>query len=166
MLGFLRSSVTFEPVRFGPEWTHVPAPGDRQDAVRVESGPLAGKTLGAQSSTTHSNYAEAKFPSTDLKLYPTADEYQLDIASGRIDAVIDDVIVLSEWLKTDDGACCKLLATLPIDPVINGEGAGIAVRKGEDALREKFNTAIDAIRANGTYKEINDKYFDVDVYGD
>jgi polar amino acid transport system substrate-binding protein len=29
-----------------------------------------------------------------------------------------------------------------------------------------FNTAIAAIRANGTYKEINDKYFDVDVYGD
>jgi polar amino acid transport system substrate-binding protein len=26
--------------------------------------------------------------------------------------VIDDVIVLSEWLKSDDGACCKLLATL------------------------------------------------------
>ena len=50
---------------------------------------LAGKALGAQSSTTHSNYAEAKFPSADLKLYPTPDEYKLDIASGRVDAVID-----------------------------------------------------------------------------
>jgi polar amino acid transport system substrate-binding protein len=140
----------------------VPKDSDITDAT--DAG-LAGKTLGAQSSTTHSNYAEAKFPSTDLKLYPTADEYQLDIASGRIDAVIDDVIVLSEWLKTDSGSCCKILSTLPIDPVINGEGAGIAVRKGEDELREKFNAAIDAIRANGTYKEINDKYFDVDVYG-
>jgi hypothetical protein len=46
--------------------------------------------------------------------------------------VIDDVIVLSEWLKSDDGACCKLLGTLTPDPVINGEGAGIAIRKGED----------------------------------
>ena len=32
-------------------------------------------------------------------------------------------------------------------------------------LREQFNTAIDAIRANGKYKEINDKYFKFDVYG-
>jgi polar amino acid transport system substrate-binding protein len=52
------------------------------------------------------------------------------------------------------------------DPVINGEGAGIAIRKGETELRDMFNEAIAAIRANGTYKEINDKYFDVDVYGD
>lgn len=132
-------------------------------AATVEA--LAGKLLGAQSSTTHSNYAEAKLGSAGLKLYPTPDEYKLDIASGRIDAVIDDVIVLSEWLKTDDGACCKLLGTLLPDPVINGEGAGIAIRKGEDELREKLNSAIDAIRANGKYREINDRYFSVDVFG-
>ncbi|MFB2553629.1 ABC transporter substrate-binding protein [Ensifer soli] len=135
------------------------------DITEATAAALAGKTLGAQSSTTHSNYAEAHMKDSDLKLYPTADEYKLDVANGRIDAVIDDVVVLSEWLKSDDGACCKLLGTLPIDPVINGEGAGIAIRKGEDALREKFNAAIDAIRANGKYKEINEKYFAFDVYG-
>ena len=102
---------------------------------------------------------------SELKLYPTSEEYKLDIVNGRIDGVIDDVVVLSEWLKTADGACCKLLGALPVDPVINGEGAGIAVRKGDDALREKFNAAIDAIRTNGKYKEINDKYFPFDVYG-
>ncbi|WP_349434627.1 ABC transporter substrate-binding protein [Pararhizobium sp. A13] len=126
---------------------------------------LDGKTLGAQSSTTHSNYAEAHMKKSELKLYPTSEEYKLDIANGRIDGVIDDVVVLSEWLKTADGACCKLLGVLPIDPVINGEGAGIAVRKGDDALREKFNAAIDAIRKNGKYQEINDKYFPFDVFG-
>ncbi|MTH97544.1 ABC transporter substrate-binding protein [Roseibium sp. RKSG952] len=126
---------------------------------------LDGVALGAQSSTTHSNYAEAKLPSADLRLYPTPDEYKLDVASGRIDAVIDDVVVLSEWLETEDGACCKLLGTLTPDPVINGEGAGIAIRKDDTALRDQFNEAIEAILANGKYKEINDKYFVFDVYG-
>jgi len=126
---------------------------------------LDGKTLGAQSATTHSNYAEAHMKKSELKLYPTSEEYKLDIANGRIDGVVDDIVVLSEWLKTADGACCKLLGALPIDPVINGEGAGIAIRKGDDALREKFNAAIDAIRKSGKYKEINDKYFAFDVYG-
>ncbi|QBK31064.1 MAG: ABC transporter substrate-binding protein [Roseitalea porphyridii] len=126
---------------------------------------LAGRSIGAQSATTHSNYAEEKLSSADLRLYPTPDEYKLDLASGRIDAVIDDVVVLSEWLDTEDGACCKILDTLTPDPVINGEGAGIAVRKGEDELREAFNAAIEAIRENGTYQEINDKYFAFDVYG-
>ena len=39
------------------------------------------------------------------------------------------------------------------------------MRKGETDLVNKFNAAIDAIRANGKYKEINDKYFKFDVYG-
>ena len=39
------------------------------------------------------------------------------------------------------------------------------MRKGETALVNKFNAAIDAIRASGKYKKINDKYFDFDVYG-
>ena len=141
----------------------VPKDSDITDAT--DAG-LSGRAVGAQSATTHSNYAEEKFPSADIRLYPTPDEYKLDIASGRVDAVVDDVIVLSEWLQTDDGACCMLLTTLTPDPVINGEGAGIAIRKGEDDLRKKFNEAIAAIRANGKYKEINDKYFEVDVYGD
>ncbi|MFN3500532.1 MAG: transporter substrate-binding domain-containing protein, partial [Pannonibacter indicus] len=127
---------------------------------------LAGKAIGAQSSTTHSNYAEEKLPSTDLKLYPTSDEYKLDLVNGRIDGVIDDVVVLSEWVKSEDGACCKILGTLKPDPVINGEGAGIAIRKEDQELKEKLNAAIAAIRANGKYKEINDKYFEFDVYGD
>ena len=126
---------------------------------------LAGKIIGAQASTTHSNYAEEKLTSAEVKLYPTADEYKLDITTGRVDAVIDDVVVLSDWLASEDGACCKLLGTLTPDPVINGKGAGIAVRKGETELAEKLNAAIAAILANGTYKTINDKYFAFDVYG-
>jgi polar amino acid transport system substrate-binding protein len=136
------------------------------DITEATDAALAGKMLGAQSSTTHSNYAEAKLPSAELKLYPTTDEYKLDIDSGRIDAVIDDVVVLDEWVKSDAGACCKILGTLKPDPEINGAGAGIAIRKGEDDLKDAFNKAIVAIRENGTYKEINDKYFDFDVYGD
>lgn len=140
-------------------------PKDSPITEATEAG-LAGKTLGAQSSTTHSNYAEAFFKESELKLYPTPDEYKLDVANGRVDAVIDDVVVLSSWLKTADGACCKLLKALKPDPEINGIGAGIALRKGDTALKDKFNAAITAIRANGKYKEINDKYFDFDVYGD
>ena len=134
------------------------------DIKGINIADLTGKIIGAQGSTTHSNYAEAKFSGAEVRLYPTPDEYKLDLENGRLDAVIDDIVVLSEWVDSNAGACCKVVGTLPVDPVINGEGAGIALRKGEDGLRKKFNTAIKTIRANGKYAEINNKYFDFDVY--
>ena len=77
----------------------------------------------------------------------------------------DDIVVLQQWLDSPDGACCKLLGTHQAGAGDPRPGAGIAVRKGETDLANKFNAAIDAIRANGKYKEINDKYFKFDVYG-
>jgi polar amino acid transport system substrate-binding protein len=125
-----------------------------------------GKSVGVQSSTTHAAFAEKMLTGADIKYYKTADDYKLDLTSGRLDAAMDDVVVLSDFLKTPDGACCKLLGTLKIVPEIHGQGTGIGVRKEDTDLKELFNKGIAAIRANGKYKEINDKYFDFDAYGE
>ena len=127
---------------------------------------LAGKTIGVQGSTIHFNYAEQAFTDSTVKAYPTAQEYQLDLANGRLDAINDDIVSIQEWLDSPEGDCCKLVGTFKSVEEIHGPGAGIALRKGEDELREKLNAAIDAIRANGKYKEINDKYFKFDVFGE
>lgn len=155
-----------EKVDFSKKYYNTPpAIAVPKDSPITDLAGLKGKTLGAQSSTTHANYAEKHMGDSELKLYPTADEYKLDLEGGRVDAVIDDVVVLSEWVKSDAGQCCKILTPLETDVEINGEGAGIAVRKGETALADKLSAAIQAIRANGKYAEINKKYFDFDVYG-
>ena len=140
------------------------APKDT-DIKGVTKEDLAGKTLGVQGSTTHFNYSSQTYTDSTVKPYPTAQEYQLDLANGRLDAANDDIIVLQEFLDSPEGTCCKLVGTIAPVEEIHGPGAGIAVRKGEKELVEKFNAAIDAIRANGKYKEINDKYFSFDVYG-
>lgn len=132
----------------------------------VTKADLAGKSIGAQGSTTHFNFATQTYTDSTIKPYPTAQEYQLDVANGRLDAVEDDIVVLSQWLATPEGACCKLIGQPSPQPVeIFGPGAGVAIRKGDTDLANQFNAAIDAIRANGKYKEINDKYFKFDVYG-
>ena len=157
-----------EKVDFTGKYYNTPpaiaAPKDT-DIKGVSKEDLAGKTVGVQGSTTHFNYSEKTYTDSEVKAYPTAQEYQLDLANGRLDAVNDDISVLEEWLASADGACCKIVGAITPDPEIHGPGAGIAVRKGETALVEKFNAAIQAIRANGKYKEINDKYFTFDVYG-
>ena len=136
------------------------------DITEATEAALSGKAIGAQTATTHARAAEALFPEADIRLYPTAEEYKLDIESGRVDAVLDDVVVLSEWIGSDAGACCKILDTLPADPAIYGSGVGIGLRKGNEKLKGMFDEAIAAIRADGTYKTIQDQYFDFDVYGE
>ncbi len=126
---------------------------------------LKGLSIGAQVSTTHADFAEKKIADIDLRLYPTPDEYKLDLESGRLDGVVDDIVVLSEWVKSKEGACCKILMSITPVPEIHGNGAGIAVKKGNKELADKFSAAIAALRANGKYQEINAKYFDFDVYG-
>ncbi len=44
-------------------------------------------------------------------------------------------------------------------------GAGFAVRKEDSILRDALSYNILAIRADGTYKAMNDQYFAVDIYG-
>ncbi|CCV13701.1 ABC transporter substrate-binding protein [Mesorhizobium sp. STM 4661] len=132
----------------------------------VTKEDLAGKTVGVATTTTHFNYASKTYTDSTIKGYPSSPEEQADLANGRLDAIQDDIVVLSQWLDTPDGACCKILGTPSPQPVeIFGPGAGIAIRKGETDLVNQFNAAIGAIRANGKYKEINDKYFKFDVYG-
>lgn len=127
---------------------------------------LKGKTIGAQTTTTHAQYASVYLPDARLKTYQTPQDFEQDLVNGRLDAIIDDVVILSDWLKTKQGACCKLLGTYPIDPKIHGPGMAGALRKGDTVLLKRFNEALATIRRNGTYKRINDKYFDFDVYGD
>lgn len=125
---------------------------------------MSGKTIGAQSSTTHATYLEDMYPDASIKLYATQDEANADLNSGRLDAVLADSIVLLEWLKTDNGSCCDFVGEDVISVKHFGEGVGIALRQEDDDLREMFNKAIAEIRANGTYKQINDKYFPFSIY--
>ena len=127
---------------------------------------LAGKTVGVQRATTHEDFLRSKFASVDVRVYATQDEANADLVSGRLDFVMANAVALLEgFLKTDAGEGFEYVGPDYYDPQYHGEGAGIAIRKGEDDLRETLNAAIEQIRADGTYQAINAKYFDFDVYG-
>jgi len=128
---------------------------------------MAGKVIGVQRATIHENFVRDNFPDADVRSYATQDEANADLAAGRLDLVLADSVALDEgFLKTDQGACCQFVGPDYSDPKWFGEGAGIAIRKGEEDLVAAFNKAIETIRADGTYKAINDKYFAYDVFGD
>ena len=127
---------------------------------------LDGKRLGVQRATTHQCSAEKLYPGAELVLYATQDEVWQDLGSGRLDAQLSDSLQAYEgFLVLDVGQDFDFLGDALDDVECQGVGAGFAIRKEDSALRDALSKAIQDIRADGTYKVINDKYFAVDIYG-
>ena len=135
--------------------------------ITISKEGLKGKTVGVQRATIHENFVRDMFgDAVTIKPYATQEEANMDLVAGRVDLVIADATVMeSGFLKTEDGKNFEFVGPSYVDKKWFGEGVGIAVRKGDNELREKLNKAIDAIRANGVYQKINAKYFNFDVYG-
>jgi arginine/ornithine transport system substrate-binding protein len=129
---------------------------------------VKGKTVGVQRATIHDRYLTDNYgDDVTIKRYGTQDEAYLDLVAGRVDMLLADSVALSDgFLKKPEGADFQFVGPDLTDARWFGEGAGIALRKEDTDLAEMFNAAIDKIRADGTYKKIQDKYFDFNVYGE
>jgi arginine/ornithine transport system substrate-binding protein len=136
--------------------------------IEISKEGLSGKTVGVQRATVSENFIRDNFGDTvDIKSYATQEEANMDLVAGRLDLVFaDSVVLLKGFLDTEQGEDYEFVGPGYTDEEWFGEGIGIAVRKNDDDLKKKLNKAIDTIRENGTYKEINDKYFSFDVYGE
>ncbi len=136
--------------------------------IEINKDSLNGKTVGVQRATIHENFLRDNYGDVvSIKAYASQEEANLDFLAGRVDLLLaDSVALLDGFINTDDGNNAEFVGPDFTDPRWFGEGVGIATRKGDAQLTESLNAAIDAIRSNGTYAEINAKYFDFDVYGD
>jgi len=159
-----------QTIDFSDRYYNTPTVIVGQRSITMDATPegLAGRVLGVQVSTIHQAYAQQYFEAnTELRTYQTQDEANQDLVAGRIDATQADSIALDAFLATPEGAaCCEVKGTVANDESILGQGVGVGVRKGDDALREAFNRGIAAIRANGVYDEITARYFASSIYGD
>ncbi|WBL33164.1 transporter substrate-binding domain-containing protein [Sinirhodobacter sp. HNIBRBA609] len=128
---------------------------------------LSGKRVGVQRGTIAHDFMAGEFPDVELGLYGSEEEIYLDLTAGRIDAAFVDAGTGEiAFLSTPAGEGFAFFGAPHREVEYFGEGAGIALRPGEDELREKLNGAIKAIRANGKYMEINNQYFSTDQYGE
>ena len=118
---------------------------------------LKGKKIGMENGTTHQKYLQDKHPEIQTVAYDSYQNAIIDLKNGRIDGVFGDTAVVNEWLKTNPNLAS--VGEHVTDPQYFGTGLGIAVRPDNTALLEKLNKAIDAVKADGTYKAINDKWF-------
>lgn len=155
-------------IAFSDKYSNVPSRFvvSTDSDLEISADGLSGAIVGTQRATSFERYLTAEMPDAEVRLYGTMDEAYLDLASGRVDAVLGDVVALQDgFLGTPEGAGFELRGPEYTNPEYFGYGAGVAVRQDDQAIADAFSGAIKALRDNGTYLEISQKWFGLDVYG-
>ncbi|CAH7345022.1 putative ABC transporter periplasmic binding protein ArtI [Vibrio chagasii] len=123
----------------------------------ADQAALEGKRIGVQNGSTHQSYLLEQLPGVRAVPYSSYQDAFIDMKNGRIDSVFGDTAVVAEWFKKEDNL------TYVGDQVTNqeyfGNGFGIAVNKSNPELVAQLNTALAAVKANGEYDKIFNKYF-------
>lgn len=121
---------------------------------------LRNKRIGVQKDSTHSDWLDKSFRrSAQIKRYPTVNDALAALARDEVDAVFGDKVQLWLWSKKPEGQCCEIMGQDIKDTQTLGIGVSAGIRREDIKLREAFNKALSEIIGDGTYKQINAKYF-------
>jgi cystine transport system substrate-binding protein len=117
---------------------------------------LKGKKVGVGQGSVFEQQAKA-VPGIDVKSYPAAPENLQDLAFGRIDAALNDSLMVAYLLKNSQ---LPIRAGARVGAV---ERMGVAVRKGNPKFVAAVDKALDDARADGSLKQISVKWFGSDA---
>ena len=155
-------------VDFSNKYYHTPSRMIGKSGTVVNQASFKGKKIGVLRASIQEKFAKDYWAKNGASLvaYGKIPEAFLDLKSGRIDGVfVDSVVGDSDFLKSSQGKGYAFVGPDYNDAKYFGKGAGIAVKKGNKAMLERLNKAIEQVRKDGSYKKVQDKYFAFDVYG-
>ena len=119
---------------------------------------LKGKTTANSLASTYMELAES-YGATVQGIDTLEETIQL-LTAGRIDATLNADVSFYDYLNVHPDADFKIVAQTE-----ESSHVAIPLRKGDASatLLEAINNAIDELRANGTLKELSEKYFGQDI---
>lgn len=129
----------------------------KADAARYASlADLKGKKVGVGQGSVFEQQAKA-VPGIEVRSYPAAPENLQDLAFGRVDAALNDSLMVAYLLKS---------SSLPIRAgalVGAPERTGVAFKRGSPRFKAAIDKAISDAGADGSLKAISVKWFGTDV---
>ncbi len=119
---------------------------------------LKGKTTANSLASTYMELAES-YGATVQGIDTLEETIQL-LTAGRIDATLNADVSFYDYLNVHPDADFKIVAQTE-----DASHVAIPLRKGDNSatLLEAVNNAIDELRADGTLKELGEKYFGQDI---
>ncbi|WLR49670.1 ABC transporter substrate-binding protein [Bacillus tianshenii] len=116
---------------------------------------LKGKTVGVGLGTTYEE--KAREIGSEVKTYKSSVEAFTDMINGRIDAVISDKLLSAYGIKKKNYPFEIVGDHLFVDE------CGVALRKESNELEKEIQSIIKEMQEDGTYTEISEKWFGMDI---
>ncbi len=128
-----------------------------KDSTITTLAGLAGKKVASQMGTT-GYFVCKKIEGAEAKPYDEIGLAMEDLYNGRVDAVIADAPVASDYALQNEQYSKKLTLAFMV-PSETPEYLGFAVNKGNTEVAALINKGLAAIKANGEYDAIYAKWF-------
>ena len=122
-----------------------------EDSDIASVDDLTGKTIGTQRGTTGYIYCTDDFGEDSVVAYDNGLTAVQALNNGQVDAVVIDNAPAKEFVAANTGL--KIL-----DTAYAQEDYAIGVAKGNTALLDAINGALEELQADGTLQSIVDKY--------
>lgn len=139
----------------------------RKETVLAEIRPeyLEAKKVGAIAGSSHEAYLKTLFTDAQIVSLPNDEALRSALQRGEVDFIFGDAISLAFWITgTDSADCCAFSGGPFMESRYFGEGIGIAVRKGNDVLRQALNWAMFRVWEKGQYTDLWLRYFSVSPF--
>lgn len=128
---------------------------DKREFASLDA--LKGHKLGVSLGSNYNDLAKS-VPGIDVKTYPGAPEYLRDLAAQRVDAALNDRMMVNYLINQ---------ANLPLRPgaVLPGANSEVAIpfRKDNPKFAAAIDKALDDLRKDGTLAKLSNKWFGSDV---
>jgi len=134
-----------------------------QVALDATFKAFRGKIIGVQVATTHAKFADQYMGDrAEIRIYDFQHTIDLELYQGRLDAVIGDYAYWQPLINSEQGKDYKIVGPQMTGGPF-GEGVGVAVRKKDQDLADKFSRAIEDAVKDGTIKKLAVKWFGYDA---
>ena len=118
---------------------------------------MAGKKVGVGLGTNYEQWLKENVPQADIRTYDDDPTKFQDLNVGRIDVILVDRLAAFEMVEKTGG---RLAVT---GEPFSRQEAGIALRKGNPELLAAIDKALAKFKADGTLKQLSEKWFKADV---
>ena len=126
---------------------------------------LEGKKIAVVAGTAHEAYLKLLFTEAELRPYPNIEAARQALRAGEVDLLFGDGVQLAFWLNGSDSAgCCEFRGGPFLESRFFGEGIGIAVKRGNETLRQALNWALFRLWETGRFTDLWLRYFPINPF--